>query len=271
MAAAVPGARRGPEFVRVEMHPFRAEVCAVPLSIELKPGDMVVIHDEDGEDLGRVVGEADADEGGGVVIRVATAEDLAGQAELAEKTRRALELFRQQKDEFNLQMKVVDAHFRWDRRKVCFYFIADQRLDFRALHKVVSSTLGVRVAIKQVGVRDHARMLGGLGACGREVCCRSHLAEMSPVALRMARLQNLFVEPAKISGICGKLLCCLRFEEETYRQALTEMPRPGSRVRTARGEGEVTAVNVPSRRVTVKYEDEFEQVVALEEIRSEDR
>jgi cell fate regulator YaaT (PSP1 superfamily) len=263
--------QRVPEFVRVDLHPFKTETCAVPLNLALKPGDMVIVHDDEGDDLGRVAGEADGDEGGGgVVVRLATSEDMSRQDEIAEKTRRVLELFRRLKDEFGLQMKVVDAHWRWDRRKVCFYFIADQRLDFRALHKVISSTLNVRVAIKQVGVRDHARIIGGLGACGREVCCRSHMTEMAPITLRMARLQNLFVEPAKISGVCGKLLCCLRFEEETYRHALAEMPRVGSRVRTGRGAGEVTEVNVPARRVNVRYDDDFEHVVALEEIVGED-
>ncbi|MFO7639249.1 MAG: regulatory iron-sulfur-containing complex subunit RicT [bacterium] len=258
-----------PACVRVELHPFRVEVCAVPAALALEPGDDVIIHDDEGEDLGRVLAVTDNDESEALVVRRATAEDLAVRQELTEKTGRVLELFRRQTEEFGLEMKVVDAHWRWDRKKICFYFISEHRLDFRALHKVISSALNIRVAIKQVGSRDHARMTGGLGACGRELCCRTHMTEMSPIALRMARLQNLFVEPAKISGVCGKLLCCLKFEEETYRQALEEMPRVGSRVRTDRGMGEVTAVNVPARRVNVKFEDDFEQVVALEEITSE--
>ncbi|HDQ98847.1 MAG TPA: stage 0 sporulation protein [candidate division WOR-3 bacterium] len=265
-----PEGGAGRNAVVCQLHVFRTEVFSLPLGLEPKPGEMVIVHDEEGEDMGRVTGLVDAVESSGMVVRLATEDDMKQAGELAEKTQRVLELFRRQRDRFGLKMKVVDAHWRWDRKKVCFYFISEQRLDFRALHKTMSSALNARVAIKQVGVRDHARMVGGLGACGREVCCRSHLSEMIPITLRMARLQDLFVEPAKISGICGKLLCCLKFEEDSYREALASMPRVGGRVRTRRGPGEVIAVDVPLRRVNVKYDDEFEQVVALEELVSED-
>lgn len=254
---------------RVELHVFRTEFFDIPEGLELKTGDVVIVHDDEGEDMGRVTGLVHEADSNGTVVRLATEDDLARGHELAENTERVLDLFGRQRDRFGLKMKVVDAHWRWDRRKVCFYFISDQRLDFRALHKTMSSALNARVAIKQVGVRDHARMIGGLGACGREVCCRSHMTEMIPITLRMARLQDLFVEPAKISGICGKLLCCLKFEEAGYRQALAELPRIGDRVQTRRGPGEVQSVDVPSRRVSVKYQDDSEQVVALEELVSE--
>ena len=260
-----------PRVCRVEVHPFKSELCELPRSVEVAPGDAVIIRDDEGDDMGHVVGFVEDEEGLGVVVRKATEEDLASRAELDKKTVRVLDLFKRQKDEFGLKMRVVDAHWRWDRRKVCFYFVADHRLDFRALHKVISSALNIRVAIKQIGVRDHARMTGGLGPCGRELCCATHLTELSPIALRMARLQNLFVEPSKISGLCGKLLCCLRYEEETYRETLAEMPRVGSAVRTARGAGKVTGISVPTRKVTVRYEDEVEQSVSLEEIEGEER
>lgn len=272
MSGTTPGAghRVEPVVVRVELHAFKFESCLVARDLEIGPDDLVIVHDDEGDDFGRVVGRADGEDASGIVLRRATEEDLAVRKELDRKTKRVLDLFRRQKDEFGLKMKVVDAHWRWDRRKICFYFIADQRLDFRGLHKVISSALNIRVAIKQIGVRDHARMIGGIGICGREVCCRAHMTELSPIALRMARLQSLFVEPAKISGLCGKLLCCLKFEEETYRQALAEMPRVGSQVRTGRGVGEVTGIDVPTRRVTIRFEDDIEHVVALEEIAGEE-
>ncbi|MBN2537751.1 stage 0 sporulation protein [candidate division WOR-3 bacterium] len=251
---------------RVQIHPFKTEPCELPTGVEVQPGDRVIVRDDEGDDLGTVLGPGDDAAGIGVVVRRATEADLAIRHELDEKTVRVLDLFRRQKDEFKLDMKVVDAHWRWDRKKVCFYFIAEHRLDFRGLHKVISSALNIRVAIKQIGVRDHARVLGGLGPCGRELCCATHLDELTPVALRMARLQNLFVEPGKISGVCGKLLCCLKFEEETYRRALAEMPAAGSTVKTARGAGHVTRVDVPTRKVTVRYEDGFEQTVGMEEL-----
>jgi cell fate regulator YaaT (PSP1 superfamily) len=255
-----------PRVCRVEIHPFKTEVCELPTDIAVEPGDKVVIRDDEGDDLGTVLGPVEDSAGLGVVLRKATPEDIAVRQELDEKTVRVLELFKRQTEEFGLEMKVVDAHWRWDRKKVCFYFIAEHRLDFRGLHKVISSALNIRVAIKQIGVRDHARMIGGLGACGRELCCATHMTELSPIALRMARLQNLYVEPGKISGVCGKLLCCLKFEEETYRRALAQMPAVGSTVRTARGAGTVTRVEVPTRRVAVRYEDDFEQTVAMEEL-----
>ncbi len=262
--------RPEPAVVRVELHAFKSEACLVARDLEIEPDDLVIVHDDEGDDFGRVIGRVDGEDASGIVLRRATQEDRAVREELDKKTKRVLDLFLRQKDEFGLKMKVVDAHWCWDRRKICFYFIADQRLDFRGLHKVISSALNIRVAIKQIGVRDHARMIGGIGICGREVCCRAYMTELSPIALRMARLQSLFVEPAKISGLCGKLLCCLKFEEETYRQTLAEMPRIGSQVRTERGVGEVSGVDVPTRHVTVRFEDDVEQVVALEDIAGEE-
>ncbi len=265
------GGRPEPRAVMVELHLFRSEVCDLPARVEAQPNDMVVIRDEDGEDLGRLVGFVDPEEEvRGVVVRRATEDDLKNRDELDVKTKRAIELFRRLKDEYGLRMKVVDAHWRLDRRKVCFYFISEERLDFRTLHKVVSSALNVRVAIKQIGVRDHARIVGGLGVCGRELCCKGFMTEMRPIALRMARQQNLFVEPAKISGLCGKLLCCLSFEEECYRQALAEMPPIGARIRTGRGDGQVTGFDVMSGKVNVRYDDAAEQAVALEDIKCEE-
>jgi len=253
--------------VVVELHPFKSEVCVLAKGVRLVVGDRVIVRDEEGEDIGRVVAVVEADDGKGIVLRKATEQDVAGLEELSEKTTRVLELFRRQAREFDLPMKVVDAHWRWDRKKICFYFVTEQRLDFRALHKVISSALNIRVAIKQVGIRDHARIAGGIGPCGREICCRRFMTEMKPIGLRMARVQNLFVEPAKISGLCGKLLCCLSFEEDDYRRGLAEMPRPGTRVETARGSGCVVSIEVLSRRVKVKYDDTAEQTVSLDELR----
>ncbi|MBM3315454.1 stage 0 sporulation protein [candidate division WOR-3 bacterium] len=257
-----------PEHGLVELHAFDMETCALPEGMVLAPGDTVVVQDEDGEELGRFVSVVRGEDSDCRILRRATADDLRQRTELDAKTVRVLELFRRLKDEFRLNMRVVGAHWRFDRRRVCFYFVSEERLDFRGLHRAVSSALNARVAIKQIGVRDHARMLGGLGACGRELCCRSFLKEMRPITLRMARQQNLFVEPSKISGLCGKLLCCLSYEDDTYRQLITEMPRIGSRVQTDRGQGVVTSVDVLMRRVRVRYDDDAELAVALEDLAS---
>jgi cell fate regulator YaaT (PSP1 superfamily) len=250
----------------VQLHPFKTELCGVPPGLDIQPGDLVVYQDEDGEDMGRFTAYCEGDDTQCQIVRLATDKDQQDRAELDAKTVRVVELFRRLKDEFRLNMTVVGGHWRFDRRKVCFYFMSEERLDFRALHKAVSSALNVRVAIKQIGVRDHARLLGGVGSCGRELCCRRFLREMRPIALRMARQQNLFVEPSKISGLCGKLLCCLSYEDETYRQLIMDMPRVGSRVRTGRGVGVVTNSDALTRRVRVKYDDAVELAVALEDL-----
>jgi cell fate regulator YaaT (PSP1 superfamily) len=236
----------------VELHPFKSELCDIPEGMEIRPGDSVVVQDEEGEDLGHLISLCDSDESRSVILRKATPEDVAHRAQLD--------------GDFHMNMRVVGAHWRLDRRKVCFYFASEERLDFRALHKAVSSSLNVRVAIKQIGVRDHARILGGLGACGRELCCKSFVRELKPIALRMARQQNLFVEPAKISGLCGKLLCCLAFEDQAYLQWLKDMPSVGSSLKTARGQVLVTAVDAARRRVSLRHEDGTEHVISLEDM-----
>jgi cell fate regulator YaaT (PSP1 superfamily) len=250
----------------VELHPFKTEACSVPVGVDIAPGSVVVIQDEEGEDLGRVVAAVDTDEPRSRIIRVATADDIAHRSELDNSTPQALGLFCRLKDEFKLNMRVVGAHWRLDRKKICFYFASEERLDFRALHKAVSTALNARVAIKQIGVRDHARVLGGLGPCGREVCCKSFIRELRPIALRMARQQNLFVEPAKISGLCGKLLCCLSFEDRVYQQWLKEMPMLGTKIVTERGIAVVTGLDVIKRRVNLRHDDGVEESVALEEM-----
>ena len=253
-------------FALVEVNQFRTEPCEFPDGLEVKAGDLVVIREEEGEDMGRVSAIADVDEVRSEIVRIATAEDIERRRALDADTDRVLSLFCRLKDEYHMEMRVVGAHWRLDRKKVCFYFAWESRLDFRALHKAVSAALNVRVAIKQVGVRDHARILGGLGPCGRELCCKQFIRELKPIALRMARQQNLFVEPAKISGLCGKLLCCLGFEDQAYQQWLKEMPHIGDTVLTERGLGVVTDVDALKRRVNVRFEDASEQVVALEEL-----
>ena len=252
--------------VLVEMHPFKSELCDLPAGLSVRPGDTVVIQDEDGEDVGKVIAYDDPDESRSVVLRKATADDLRRRQELDDETGKALEVFCRLKEEYGLGMRVVGAHWRLDRKKICFFFASEERFDFRALHKAVSVALDSRVSIKQIGVRDHARLLGGLGSCGRDLCCRSFVRELKPIALRMARQQNLFVEPAKISGLCGKLLCCLAFEDESYQQWLKDMPSDGITVKTERGPAVVTSHDTVRRRVTVRYEDGTEQSVALEEL-----
>lgn len=259
-------------FGLVQFNPFKTEWYVVPPEIKLKVGEMVVISDDDGEDLGRLVllNAESTRPPEGMVLRRANAEDLQTRAELETKTVHALEVFRRLRDEYQLPLQVVGAHWRLDRKKICFYFTAEQRLNFQIFHKTLASALNVRVAIKQIGARDHVRLLGGIGLCGRVVCCKHLLKELKPITLRMARQQNLFVDPTKISGLCGKLLCCLSYEEEVYRRMINICPRVGERVNTPYGTGVVTAVDPLTHKLRVRYEDRSEQLISLEEITVEE-
>jgi|GEM_PF-584012 cell fate regulator YaaT (PSP1 superfamily) len=250
----------------VAVHPFRNEPAQCEGTCGLRIGDWVVIRDQTGEDIGRVVAQVETDAAPAMVVRRATDEDMKLRDELLVKAESGLGVFRQLVRQFKLPMKAVDAHLRFDRREISFYFVSDERLNFRALHKAVSSALNLRVVIRQVGVRDYSRVSGGVGTCGRVLCCASFLGELKPVTLRMARQQNLFVEPAKISGVCGKLLCCLRFEDDEYRKAMEEFPRIGAMVETDKGKGKVMAIDIFGRRVTVQFSD-GEVVVPLGELK----
>ncbi|MGQ9677969.1 MAG: PSP1 domain-containing protein [bacterium] len=251
----------------VEFNTFKTAWCLLPVEIDIAPKEMVVVGDEEGEDLGKIltIDPTGSRPTEGVILHQATSEDLKVRAELDLKTNQTLEIFHQLCREYHLEMQVVGAHWRLDRKKVCFYFVSDQKLNFRTFHKTLASTLNARVAIKQIGVRDYTRRLGGIGPCGRILCCQQFLKELKPITLRMARQQNLFVEPNKISGLCGKLLCCLSYEEETYRWLLT-CPRVGEKVRTSRGIATVSHVDTITHQLVVRYDEGTEETVSLEEV-----
>lgn len=255
----------------VQFNIFKTDWCIIHHALELNLGDLVVVSDEEGEDMGRLVALATAGRKpiDGIIQRQATETDIRTRAELDAKMPQAIELFRQLRDEYKLDMQIVGAHMRLDKRKICFYFVADERLNFRILHKALAAALNIRVAIKQIGVRDHTRLLGGLGICGRVVCCKQFLKELKPITLRMARQQNLFVEPTKISGLCGKLLCCLSFEKSIYQQSISAYPCVGAQVKTSYGVGTVIEVNQLTKLVTLRYDDNTEQTLTLEELKTE--
>lgn len=167
-------------------------------------GKVVACHKDD---LGDYYGE---------IIRNVTPEDLVRQRELREYEDRCLTDFRTAVDEFKVAMKPVYCHCQFDEERVMFYFTAEKRLEFRRLHRSISQKLNKRVVIKQIGVRDYSKLFGGIGPCGRNLCCSAFLNELKSISLRMAREQRLYVSPSKISGVCGKLLCCLNFEENYY-------------------------------------------------------
>ena len=198
------------------------------------------------------------------VVRVATADDIRINNENKQHEKEAFEMGVEKIGKHQLDMKLVDVEFTFDRNKIIFYFTADGRVDFRELVKDLAAIFKTRIELRQIGVRDEAKMIGGIGPCGKSLCCSTWLGEFEPVTIKMAKEQNLSLNPAKISGICGRLFCCLKYEHETYRQMLRRIPSYGSRVRCEAGTGDVVESNVLTGNVKVKVknpQDDTEEIV----------
>ncbi|MBR4428445.1 MAG: stage 0 sporulation family protein [Clostridia bacterium] len=186
------------------------------------------------------------------VIRIATAEDAVHDAENRAKERDALDLCQKKVQEHKLQMKLVGCEYTFDNSKILFYFTSDKRVDFRSLVKDLATAFHTRIELRQIGVRDEAKMMGGLGMCGRPVCCAQFLGDFQPVSIKMAKEQNLSLNPTKISGICGRLMCCLKYEEDHYEATRRRMPRVGKDVITPDGVGMVVDLNILKETVRVR-------------------
>lgn len=178
------------------------------------------------------------------VIRLANEEDLKKVEENAAREKHALSICSEKIAKHKLDMKLVDVEYTFDNNKILFYFTADGRVDFRELVKDLASVFRTRIELRQIGVRDEAKMLGGLGICGRPFCCSTFLSEFQPVSIKMAKEQGLSLNPTKISGTCGRLMCCLKYEQEAYEDLLRTTPKVGSLVRTSEGRGTVVEVNL---------------------------
>lgn len=186
------------------------------------------------------------------VIRIATPEDDEIEKKNKEKEKDAFQICLEKIEKHQLKMKLVGAEYTFDNNKVLFYFTADGRIDFRELVKDLASVFKTRIELRQIGVRDETKIMGGIGICGRCLCCNSYLSEFSPVSIKMAKEQNLSLNPAKISGVCGRLMCCLKNEQETYEYLNSRLPSVGESVTTSDGlKGEVNSVNVLRQRVKV--------------------
>ena len=195
------------------------------------------------------------------VIRVATKEDEQQERRNTEKEKDAFKICLEKIAKHKLEMKLVEAEYTFDNNKLLFYFTADGRIDFRELVKDLASVFRTRIELRQIGVRDETKILGGIGICGRELCCKSYLSEFAPVSIKMAKEQNLSLNPTKISGVCGRLMCCLKNEEETYEYLNSRLPNIGDTVTTIDGvRGEVQSVNVLRQlvKVIVEVNDEKE-------------
>ena len=229
-----------------------------PADRQIKIGDHVIVETARGIEYGYVVlGNREVDETKVIpplkpVIRMTTDEDRAIEAKNKEKEKEAFKICQEKIKKHNLEMKLIDAEYTFDNNKVLFYFTADGRIDFRELVKDLASVFKTRIELRQVGVRDETKIMGGIGICGRPLCCHSYLSEFIPVSIKMAKEQNLSLNPTKISGVCGRLMCCLKNEEETYEVLNSKLPGIGDTVTTADGlRGEVHSVNVLRQTVKV--------------------
>ena len=229
-----------------------------PADRQIKIGDHVIVETARGIEYGYVVlGNREVDETKVIpplkpVIRMATDEDRAIEAKNKEKEKEAFKICQEKIKKHNLEMKLIDAEYTFDNNKVLFYFTADGRIDFRELVKDLASVFKTRIELRQVGVRDETKIMGGIGICGRPLCCHSYLSEFIPVSIKMAKEQNLSLNPTKISGVCGRLMCCLTNEEETYEELNSHLPSNGDHVTTPEGlRGDVQSVNVLRQLVKV--------------------
>ena len=229
-----------------------------PAGMDISTGDHVIVETARGIEYGFVVlGSREVEDSKVVsplkpVIRMATPEDEAVEANNKKKEKDAFRICKEKIAKHGLQMKLIDAEYTFDNNKVLFYFTADGRVDFRELVKDLASVFKTRIELRQVGVRDETKIMGGIGICGRDLCCHSYLPEFAPVSIKMAKEQNLSLNPSKISGVCGRLMCCLKNEEETYQYLNSKLPGTGDYVTTSDGlKGEVHSVNVLRQLVKV--------------------
>ena len=233
-----------------------------PSDLPVQQEDAVIVETARGIEYGKVVigrrtvGEADVVLPLKRVIRIADQNDAKTVEDNKIAARGALSICQEKIRDHQLKMKLVDVEYTFDRNKIIFYFTAEGRVDFRELVKDLASIFRTRIELRQIGVRDEAKMLGGIGPCGRILCCSSFLGDFEPVSIKMAKDQNLSLNPTKISGLCGRLMCCLKYEHDQYESGKQEMPKVGSVVITSYGNGKVIGLNVEQRTVKVQL---FEQ------------
>jgi cell fate regulator YaaT (PSP1 superfamily) len=238
-----------------------------PLQFDIKKDDHVIVETARGIEYGtavsgiREIEEEKINQPLKPVIRIATERDDKQQADNKGKEKEAFQICLEKIKKHNLEMKLIDTEYTFDNNKILFYFTADGRIDFRELVKDLASVFKTRIELRQIGVRDETKVLGGMGICGRALCCHTFLSEFAPVSIKMAKEQNLSLNPTKISGVCGRLMCCLKNEEETYEDLNKRLPNVGDYVTTDDGyKGEVHSVNVLRQlvKIVVDTDDEKE-------------
>lgn len=237
-----------------------------PGDFQIDKDDYVIVETARGVEFGKaVIGMKEVEEQDVVlplkkVLRLATDKDKMNIKENKKEAEKAFEVCLEKITEHNLDMKLVDVEYTFDRNKVLFYFTADGRIDFRTLVKDLASVFRTRIELRQIGVRDEAKMLGGIGPCGRMLCCSTFLGDFEPVSIKMAKDQNLSLNPTKISGLCGRLMCCLKYENDTYESAKKDLPDLYQKLDTSYGKGKVVGLNMLERLVQVEIA-ESKQVI----------
>jgi len=229
-----------------------------PDDLELEQGTNVIVETSRGMEFGTITsGIKEVKESEIVpplkkIIRIADVNDIAMHKENVRKKERAIELCQEKVTKHKLEMKLIDVEYTFDNSKIIFYFTADGRVDFRELVKDLAGVFKMRIELRQIGVRDEAKMVGGIGTCGKGLCCHTWLPEFEPVSIKMAKIQNLSLNPTKISGICGRLMCCLKYENDIYYEMRKGMPEVGEKIMTTDGAGVVMDTNILENKIKVR-------------------
>ena len=244
-----------------------------PVDFEIEKNIDVVVETARGLEYGKIlVGPKEIEEEKLIsplkpIIRIATEEDKAIYRENKEKAKETFEICQQKIKEHGLTMFLIDCEYTFDRNKLIFYFTAEGRIDFRELVKDLASIFKTRIELRQIGVRDEAKSIGGLGTCGRKLCCSSWLGDFQPVSIKMAKDQSLSLNPTKISGICGRLFCCLKYEHDVYVEAIEKMPVVGSVVKVENQKGKVIEINPLLEQIKIEFNDKTIKTCLAEEVK----
>jgi cell fate regulator YaaT (PSP1 superfamily) len=264
------------DIVEIKFKGNRKELYANPMQFPFRVGDYAIVEAEKGIDLGEVnqvspLLTKKVEDGRSLreILRKATPEDLRRHQENRCREGQALEICKRKVQEHQLIMKLVDCEYQFDGNKMTFYFTAEKRVDFRELVRDLASEFKTRIELRQIGVRDEAKRMGGYGVCGRELCCAVWIKEFQPITTQTAKDQNLTLNPNKLAGVCGRLKCCLMYERDFYNMAIAKFPRLAKPIETERGTGILTRIDVFKEEATVLYEDNCVETLTLEEIRTQ--
>ncbi|MGC9364981.1 MAG: PSP1 domain-containing protein [Fidelibacterota bacterium] len=257
--------------VKIKFQNSRREIFRNPKEFPIKDNDTVVVEAERGEDLGVAItypnpkNAGDADRDKLTVLRKANSQDISKNSENLIRQKTAFTFCRQCIQDLRLPMKLVDVEYRLDRKKIIFYFTADDRIDFRELVKMLASEFKTRIEMRQISTREEIRRVGGIGPCGKPVCCYRYIDDFDPISTQLVKEQNLPMNPTKISGLCGKLKCCYRYEHDFYKECLGKYPSYGTRVTFRKQTVVIEKIDIFQQTVALKYENEEIEEIPLKD------